>query len=338
MTMKFGVVGTGAIGKDHIRRITRSLSGGEIVAVTDINPDAAREVVREYRLDAEIYPDETGLIEDDRVDTVMVTSVGTAHESTVLKAIAAGKYVFCEKPLATSADGAWRIVQAEMAHGKRLVQVGFMRRYDPGYEQLKQVIDSGTLGSPLMIHCAHRNPWVNEHYTQDMAVTDTLIHEIDILHWLVNDDYRGVQVVYPRKTPHALSHLSDPQLFIFETQRGMVITAEVFVNCQYGYDIQCDVVCEEGTVKLPEVPRVITRTKSTLGTGILMDWKQRFLDAYDRELQDFMDLVRGNGQPAGASAWDGYVAAVSADACLKAQQTGNKESITVPEKPAFYQE
>ncbi|WP_099352551.1 Gfo/Idh/MocA family protein [Fredinandcohnia onubensis] len=336
MTLRFGVVGTGAIGREHINRITNKLSNGKIVAVTDVNQESAKQTVDDYQLDAFIYPDDQSLIADPNVDGVIVTSWGPAHESTVLAAIEAGKYVFCEKPLATTAEGCMRIVEAEMKHSKKLVQVGFMRRYDSGYVQLKQAIDEGFIGEPLIIHAAHRNQSVAARYTTDMAVVDTLIHEIDVLHWLVNDDYKTVQVVFPAKTKNALEHLRDPQVFIIETKGGIVINVEVFVNCKYGYDIQCEVVGEEGIVRLPEPSSISYRKDATLGTKILTDWKDRFIQAYDVELQDFIDSILKNGELTGPDSWDGYIAAVTADACVKAQQTGEREVITLPDRPAFY--
>ncbi|WCK56428.1 Gfo/Idh/MocA family oxidoreductase [Aneurinibacillus sp. Ricciae_BoGa-3] len=336
MTLKIGVIGTGAIGREHIKRITNTLAGGKIVAVTDVNQDAAKTAVEQFGLDAVVHPDDKALVADHNVDAVLVTSWGPAHEQSVLAAIEAGKYVFCEKPLATTAEGCMRIVEAEIKQGKRLVQVGFMRRYDSGYVQLKQAIDSHYIGEPLMIRCAHRNPTVDQNYTTDMAITDTLIHEIDVLHWLINDDYKSVQVVFPKKTILASAHLQDPQIVMMETNSGIIIHVEVFVNCQYGYDIQCEVIGEEGIVHLPEVASIITRKEAKLGTNILMDWKQRFIDAYDKELQDFMDSIKQKGEPNGPTAWDGYIAAVTADACVKAQQTGEKEAVTLVEKPNFY--
>lgn len=338
MTLKFGVVGTGAIGRDHIRRITNTLAGGKIVAVTDVNQESAQQVVEQFNLDAVVYLDDKTLVVDENVDAVIVTSWGPAHEQTVLAAIEAGKYVFCEKPLATTAEGCMRIVEAEMKQGKHLVQVGFMRRYDSGYVQLKEAIDQQFIGEPLMIHCAHRNATVAERYTTEMAVVDTLIHEIDVLHWLVNDDYKSVQVVYPKKTKHAHEKLQDPQIFTIETNSGIVINAEVFVNCKYGYDIQCEVIGEDGIVKLPEPSSISFRKDAKFGVNVLMDWKDRFMDAYDKELQDFMDSIKATGEPKGPTAWDGYIAAVTADACVKAQQTGEKELVVLKEKPAFYNE
>ena len=109
-----------------------------------------------------------------------------------------------------------------------------MRPYDEGYLALKKVIDDGDIGAPLMLRCAHRNQSVGENYTTDMAITNTLIHELDVLRWLLNDDYRSVQVRFPRSTSHTHARLKDPQIVSFETKKGTLIDVEVFVNCQYG--------------------------------------------------------------------------------------------------------
>lgn len=336
MTMRFGVIGTGALGREHIRRITNNLSGGEIVALTDVNQEAAKQVAEQFGLNATIYPDDVTLVAADDVDAVIITSWGPAHKDSVLAAIEAGKYVFCEKPLATTAEGCMSIVEAEMKHGKRLVQVGFMRRYDSGYIQLKKAIDSNFIGEPLIIRGAHRNPEVPENYTTDMAITETLIHEIDVLHWLINDDYKSVQVAFPRRTKHTHDNLKDPQVVTIETEKGVHITIEIFVNFKHAYDIQCEIVGEEGSVRLPDPQSIGFRKAGVCGTNLMMDWKDRFIDAYDKELQDFMDTIKETGEPAGPTSWDGYIAAVTADACLKSQQSGEKESVHLVVKPAFY--
>jgi len=335
MALKLGVIGTGAIGQDHIRRLSKTLLGSEVVALTDINLEQAAKVARDLGLTAEVYPDGHALIAAPNVEAVLVTSWGPTHEEFVLAAIAAGKPVFCEKPLAVTAEGCRRIVDAEIAYGKRMVQVGFMRPYDEGYRALKAVIDSGQIGEPLMLHCAHRNPTVGENYKTDMAITDTLIHEIDVLRWLLDDDYVSVQVVFPRKSGKAFAHLKDPQIVLLETAKGTRIDVEVFVNCQYGYDIQCEVVGETGIARLPEPSQVQLRSGAKLSNAILMDWKDRFIAAYDVELQAFIDSVRA-GQIGGPSAWDGYAAAVTADACIEAQKSGAIVPVSLPERPAFY--
>lgn len=335
MTLKLGVIGTGAIGQEHIRRCSKVLQGARVVAVSDINVEGARAALQRLNIEAEVYQDGHQVVNSPDVDAVLVTSWDPTHEEFTLAAIAAGKPVFCEKPLALSAEGCRRIVDAEMQHGKRLVQVGFMRPYDAGYRALRKVIDDGEIGEPLMLHCAHRNPTVGENYTTDMAITNTLIHELDVLRWLTRDDYKTVQVVFPRVTSKSHAQLKDPQIVLFETQKGIRIDVEIFVNCAYGYDIQCQVVGEIGIASLPEPASVQMRKEAKLATQILTDWKDRFIDAYDVELQAFINDVK-TGQLSGPSAWDGFAASVAADACLKAQKSGAIEPVAMPPRPAFY--
>ncbi len=120
-----------------------------------------------------------------------------------------------------------------------------------------------------------------------------------------------------------------------ETAKGVRIDVEVFVNCQYGYDIQCEVVGETGVARLPEPTAVPMRSQAQNKQAILTDWKQRFVAAYDVELQGFIDAVNA-GTLTGPSAWDGYAAAVAADACVLAQKTGGIVPVKMPQRPAFY--
>lgn len=335
MELKIGVIGTGAIGTEHINRITNKLSGGRIVAVTDV--DQARAAVAIAGLaGARVEQSEADVITADDVDAVIVASWGPAHAQAVLKAIEAGKPVFCEKPLATTADECKSIVDAETAAGKKLVQVGFMRRYDKGYLQVKEILDSGKAGAPLMLHCAHRNADVDESYTTSMAVTDTAIHEIDCLHWLVDDEYATAQVLFPKNTKYSHSKLKDPQIMILTTESGITIDIEVFVNCKFGYDIECEVCCEDAVVRMPEPSFPTMRMNANRSVAIETDWKRRFNDAYDVEIQDWIDASKA-GKVNGPTAWDGYLAAVTADALVKAQESGKVEPIvTAVQKPQLY--
>ncbi|MDI2091382.1 Gfo/Idh/MocA family protein [Commensalibacter oyaizuii] len=333
--LRIGVIGTGAIGSDHIRRCTQTLSGAQIVAVGDVNSDNARKAVSSYNINAKVYDSGHDLIKAEDVDVVMVTSWGQTHAEYVLSAIKAGKYVFCEKPLATTIKDCQEIIEAEQACGKRLVQVGFMRPYDKGYRELRNAIANGDIGMPLMVHAAHRNQSVGENYVTNMAIVDTLIHELDVLRWLLEDDYVSAQVIFPRSTRHTHAKLRDPQIILLETKSGIRIDVEVFVNCQYGYDIQCAVVGEKGIVSLPEPASVTMRSDAKLSKSILTDWKERFIDAYDIEVQDFIDSCLA-GKLTGPSSWNGYVATVAAEACVKSQETGKVEPISLPNCPSFY--
>jgi myo-inositol 2-dehydrogenase / D-chiro-inositol 1-dehydrogenase len=334
MTLNVGLIGVGMIGQEHINRLANKLVGAKVVALSDVNAKQAEETAAKLQ-GAKVYPAGEALIAAPEVQAVVVTSWGPTHETYVLAAIKAGKPVFCEKPLATSAEACLRIVESEIASGRHLVQVGFQRRYDKGYRALKKAIDDGVIGAPLMVHCAHRNPTVPEAYVSDMAIVDTFIHEIDALRWLISDDYVSAQVLVPRNTKHTHTKLDDPIIVLLATKGGVRIDGEVFVNCRYGYDIQCQVVGEEGVASLPEPESVLLRRDAKVSTTIMQDWKLRFIDSYDVELQDWIEAATA-GKVNGPNAWDGYFAAVTADACLEAKRTGAVAPIVTKPRPSFY--
>lgn len=334
MSIRVGVIGTGMIGQDHIRRLTRVLSGAEVVAVTDVDLVVAKEVADGLR-SARVHVTGQELIEDPEVDAVLVTSWGPTHEEFVLACLAAGKPVFCEKPLATTAAACRRIIDAEVATGRRLVQVGFMRRYDASYRALKDVIDSGALGAPLLYHSRHRNPSVPGSYTQEMAITDTAVHDFDVVRWLLEEELVEATVLTPRKSRHG-AELQDPLLMIFRTESGTLVDVETSVNIRYGYDIGGEVVGEDGTAALADSNGVVVRREGAFSGRVPGDWRERFVKAYDTEFQEWIDaLVSGLGAT-GPSSWDGYAAAVVSDAAVKALQDGTTVAIDLGPKPDLY--
>jgi myo-inositol 2-dehydrogenase/D-chiro-inositol 1-dehydrogenase len=222
-----------------------------------------------------------------------------------------------------------------MAAGRRFTQVGFMRRYDRGYLQMKELIASGKAGKPLMIHCAHRNVAKGTDYNTPMSVSDTAIHEIDALHWLVGDQYASARVFFPRSTGFTHKDLRDPQIMILSTEGGIYIDIEVFVNCRFGYDIQCEVVCEKASIRLPEPSFPVLKMDALHQTALETDWKYRFIDSYDTEIQDWINGAR-EGVVRGPNAWDGYLAALTADALVRAQTSGGEEPVGSGPCPAFY--
>jgi myo-inositol 2-dehydrogenase / D-chiro-inositol 1-dehydrogenase len=335
MEWKIGVIGTGAIGRDHIRRLAEVVHGAHVVALSDVNAEVAQKVAAQYH--SVFYKTGEEVIHDGNVDAVLIASWDPSHAGYVLECIRAGKFVFCEKPLATSAEECLKIVEAEMRCGNKLVQVGFMRRYDHGYRELKRVIESGKIGAPLLLHCCHRNLLPGPTHTTDMTVKNSGIHEIDVLRWLLHEDYESGQVILPKCNGNAASDLVDPQIMLLRTKSGVCIDVEINMNSGYGYDIQCEIVGEKGTARLSDPNTILTRTRGYCSYPLYSDWSQRFVDAYNVELQEWIDSLCEKGMPTGPSAWDGYIACVTADSLGRARENGTVEKITVEMQPEFYQ-
>lgn len=334
MTLRIGVIGTGMIGQDHIRRLTHVVSGAEVVAVTDANELVAKEVGSRLP-GASVHATGEDLIADERVDAVVVCSWGPSHEAYVVAAVAAGKPVFCEKPLATTPEACRNIIVAEVAHGSRLVQVGFMRRYDESYRALKKVIDSGQIGAPLIYFSGHRNPAVPDHYTKDMAIVDTAVHDFDVTRWLLGEEFAAIRVLAAK--PNSMGgELQDPLLMILESESGVLVNVETSVNIRYGYDIRGEVIGESGTAALADRGLVVVRSAHQVGVTVPEDWRERFIAAYDVEFQEWINEVVAGAGLSGPSAWDGYAAQVVCDAGVNALYSGERVAIELGDKPALY--
>jgi myo-inositol 2-dehydrogenase/D-chiro-inositol 1-dehydrogenase len=334
MTLRVGVIGTGMIGQDHIRRITQVLSRADIVAVTDANPDVAEQVAAGLK-DATVHSSGQDLIADDNVDALIVASWGPTHEVYVLAGIAAGKPVFCEKPLATTEQACRNIIDAEIAAGRRLVQVGFMRRYDSAYRALKKTVDDGVIGAPLIYYSGHRNPSVPDSYTKDMAIVDTAVHDFDVARWLLGEEFTSIQVLAAKPNSFG-GELQDPLLMILETESGVLVNVETSVNIRYGYDIRGEVVGEQGTAALADRGQVLLRTNNHVAVAVPQDWRERFIAAYDTEFQEWINAVSAGEGATGPSSWDGYAAQVVCDAGVQALQSGARVPVQLIEKPAIY--
>jgi len=327
------MIGPGGMGKAHIDRIHSVIAGGRVVAVSDVNPDNAAAVAE--KIGGVAFGDSASLINSADVDAVMICSFGPAHEADVLACIAAGKPVFCEKPLTPTAQGCLNIMDAEQAAGRKLVTVGFMRRFDRSYREMKALMDSGEIGETLMIHCAHRNPTVPESYTWDMAINDTAIHEIDTTRWLLGEEFVSARVDKPKKTTLRFPHLQDPLVLILTSESGVRVDDEVFVNAQFGYDIRCEAVAEKGVVSLADQNVIDVRDAGGARNRIARDHNDRFYGAFVTEVQEWITAV-SEGRHTGSSSWDGYAAAVVCDAGVQALTADGEVAITMIAKPALY--
>ncbi|MFJ6792201.1 Gfo/Idh/MocA family protein [Streptomyces angustmyceticus] len=333
-TLGVAVIGTGRMGADHVRRINEVISGARVAAVADIDADRIKRLA-DGITGCTPYTDPAAAMDDPAVDAVLIASPGPAHEAALLAAFARDLPVLCEKPLTPDAASALRVLEAEQALGHRRVQVGFMRRYDADYRSLKSLLEQGAHGRPLMLHNKHRNADTPPGFTNAMMINDSVVHEIDVTRWLLEEEITAVRVLRPAPTGNAPEGLSDPQLVLFETAGGQVVDTEIFVNCGFGYQVGCEAVCENGTARIGDDHGVFSNAAGRWGGAVPPGFVERFEEAYDRQVQHWVNATR-RGEVEGPSCWDGYAAAAVCEAGVRAQTTGERVPVELIERLALY--
>lgn len=318
--LRVGVIGLGVMGADHARRVARRTSGARLVAIADA--DQGRTLALADELGARAATDPAELIDSGDVDAVLIATPGSAHEEQVMACISAGKPVLCEKPLTLDPGSSLRIIAAERAAGGDLVQVGFMRRFDREYADAKRRIAGGEIGRILLLHNVHRNKSAPaRHFRTEMIVRDSLVHEVDIARFLFGEEIVEVTVLAPAATSAAARGVQDPLVALFRMAGGAIVTNEVFVGSQVGYLVRAEAVGETGSVRIGDEAAVVD------------DFRDRFADAYDREVRAWVDACR-QGKRVGPGAWDGYAASAVSEAAVESLRIGRPMAVRLSDQDA----
>jgi myo-inositol 2-dehydrogenase/D-chiro-inositol 1-dehydrogenase len=310
------------MGADHVDTLHRWVSGAEVTRVADVDADRAAAVARTVP-GARPGDDAHSLIGDPEVDAVLIASHDATHADLAVAAVRAGKPVLCEKPLAPTVQECLRVVRTERAAGGGLISLGFMRRFDPAYGELRAAVAAGALGAVLLMHCVSRGVSSGPGCTDELSVTGSAIHEFDIVPWLLDSPIVEVGWHAARPTA-AVTGLRDPQVMLLRTADGALTTVETFLNAGYGYDIRCEVVGERGTLALAGPARVVSASARARSTAYPADWRPRFADAYRLELQAWVDAVAGRTLSPLATAYDGLLATAVAEAVITSMKDGGR--------------
>ena len=332
MSVRVGILGVGVMGSDHARILASQVPGATVQAIYDADPKRAKAIADEIG-SGTVVTDALALIKDASVDAVLVASPDQTHKELTLAGIAAKKPVLCEKPLAPTPEECLEVIAAEVKLGRRVVQIGYMRRFDPSYVEMKAGLASGRLGSALMFHCIHRNVAAPSWFDSKMAVSNSAVHEFDIARWVLDAELTGITVFRPK--PAKGSSPGAPVYLVMESAKGQLVTVEVFNDAAYGYDVRGELVCEKGTIALRAPLRTETNAELIQATAYPGDWRPRFADAYRLQAQAWIKAIE-RGAATGAGAWDGYAAAAIAEAGLRALAEGRRVEISLADQPPLY--
>ncbi len=315
MTLRVGVIGTGGMGREHIANLS-ALDGVDVVVVADIDESAATSAASISG--AEASTDPSSVVLDTALDAVVIASPDDTHAELAIAAVECGKHVLCEKPLASTAADAERVVAAERAAGGALVQVGFMRQFDPAHLQLRAAM--ADLGSLRHLRSAHRNTNHQWERPLELVFSQSLIHDVHTARWLSGAEFTSVvaQVVSgPRPVEHVV--------VLGTMSNGPTVTIE-FVEATYGYDIEVEATCEHGVAAAAQPAQPTVKSGGAKHRHIGADWFGRFADAYRAEAADWVAGVRAGGVFGPTSA-DGLAAQRVVDAAIRSASSGRREVV-----------
>lgn len=309
--MRLALVGLGNMGMEHLAIFASLQPHAQITALADSHVPFAERAAAAVPT-ATVFHDPLDCVNNADVDAVVVATADNTHHEIVEACIARGLFVLCEKPLTTSADQSLQLVNAERATGRRLVQVGYMRRYDAAYQNLHRTLQSGRIGEPVVITQCHRNPLSLINFDEQQLITSSAPHDIDVFRWLCGEDISEVSAM-------AKTSRDGSTVFVVLTltsMSGVLGVMELGRGPGLEYDIGCDIVGSSGVLTLP------SPAPAALADG----WMQRFHRAY--RAQDDAWLAAVAGEPfTGASSYDGYGTNVVIDAALASLASGRPQPV-----------
>ena len=330
-----GVIGAGGMGSRHALNLHRSIAGARVAGIYDLDQARAAQVAAECG-GAQVFGDPKQLIQDSSVEAVVIASPDPTHAEFVQECLRNRKPVLCEKPLATTAADALAIVQAEQELGRRLIAVGFMRRFDLQHMAVKQAVDAGAIGRPILFKGVHRNPMVPPHLPGPIVVTNSAIHDIDSTRWLLGQEITEVYVRGVRTHTSFSEETQDMLLMQMVLSGNCLATVEASVAVEYGYEVSAEVVGERGTVMTLQPDEALVRAKGARSVAVPQSHLVRFPAAYIPEFEDWIRSIQTDHTFTGANAWDGYMSLLVTDACIASLQCGTPVSVETPEKPDLY--
>lgn len=299
-----GVIGLGRMGQLYGYHVGRQIDDATLMGIADVRQEV-RDKFADQISGIATYADYHDLLANKDIQGVIIATPTSTHRDVVIAAAEAGKAIFCEKPTALSLSATDEMLEAVDKAGV-MFQVGFMRRFDKAYVEAKKQIDSGVIGTPVTIRALSRDPFRTSLEYADVNVSggiivDMGIHDIDVVRWMMDDDIARVysesaSLVYPE-----LEDVGDCDnvMMTLKFTKGGIGNIEVSRTAIYGYDIQCEVVGDKGTLQIGYLrdKAVNILTKEGLKHDVVPWFPERFGDAYTAQIEHFVECLAQDKSP-----------------------------------------
>ncbi len=282
-----GVIGTGGMGARHALNLHTHVASARVSAIYDLDPAHARNAAAAAGT-PRVFDDPHNLIDSGDVEAVVIASPDPTHADLAAACLRAGKPVLCEKPLATTAERAFQVVQQEVDAGRRLVSVGFMRRFDPAHLAVKRAIEAGMIGRPMLFKGASRAAMMPGDLPIATIMTNSAIHDLDSARWMMGRDPKEIAVRALRTHEHFPPEARDLFLITQVLDGPSLADIEVSMATEYGYDIEATVVGEKGVLETRQPDVALLRSAGVRGYKYPKDWLERFQAAYVAEVEEWI--------------------------------------------------
>jgi myo-inositol 2-dehydrogenase/D-chiro-inositol 1-dehydrogenase len=319
--VKIAVIGTGRMGSVHCRNIVRLIPEADLVAVCDIRLEVAQAVADELSIQR-VVKDYHDLLDDKNIEAILIATSTDTHAFIMKDVAAAGKHIFCEKPLALELDKIDEALAEVKKAGVKL-QVGFNRRFDKSYQKVHEIVASGEIGRPCILHIVNRDPdFPSMEFLRVSGgmFLDLGIHDLDMVRYQMGD----VEEVYATGAVLINDELKefgdiDTGLILLKFANGAMGTIDNSRKAVYGYDQRLEVFCSNGTAMM-ENEKETTAVKGNVNGFTSAKppyfFMQRYAPCYVEEVRQFVECVRDN-KPTPITGADGKAAVVLGYAAIK---------------------
>ncbi len=309
------VIGAGRAGLIHARAVAR-IPGARLVAIADSNEDVCKTVCQELGA-SQSYPHYLGAIENPHIDTVIVATPTRLHHEIVVAAAKAGKHILCEKPMAMNPTQCEEMIRVARENRVKL-QIGFMRRFDEGFQRAKELIQHGRIGQVVLVKSLTHGPSTPKRWQYDISgsngpLAEVNSHDIDTLRWFTESEFAKVYAIAGNyRCPEARDEFPDfydSVSLVASFENGMQGMIDGAVSVKYGYDARAEVLGTEGVLSVGQLAHhsVIMCTRhGEIVQPAVTSWRDLFADAYVAEDKAFIASIRDNTDPV-ASGHDGMM-------------------------------
>ena len=299
--LRMGLIGAGRIGRLHAEHLRCRLPEAELVMVTDVNEGAARECAARYGI-GEWAADYPRMLARGDIEAVVVCSPTDTHTAIIEACAAAGKHVFCEKPIDPDLGRIDRALAAVRTAGV-VLQVGFNRRFDANFRRVRRAVSAGEIGTPHQVHIVSRDPAPPpiEYVARSGGIfMDMTIHDFDMAHYLVGDAIEEVYATGGVRVDPAIGAAGDldTAVVVLKFAGGAIGIIENCRRAVYGYDQRVEVFGSAGSIRVDNnypntaILSGAERVARDLPLNFFLD---RYVESYIEELRAFVQAVQSRG-------------------------------------------